>query len=265
MPDTVAPLTGLSVLVTRPEHQASAMRALIEIVGGKSILFPVLEIVDPDDLGPIQDTIRQLDKFDIAIFISPNAAEKALNLVRKTRQWPKTLSVAAVGKGSARTLKNLGILPDIFPSTKFNSEALLEMPQMQDVAGKKIVIFRGEGGRELLAETLKSRGAEVIYAECYKRGKPKGDVSALMRAWARGGIDIITVTSNEGLSNLYDMVGQLGRHWLQKTPLVVVSERAEVLAKELGFKSDIIIAPQASDDAIVESIIKWHEQAQQRK
>ena len=255
-----APLAGLGVLVTRPAHQATPLCERIESYGGKSIQFPVLEIVDPQDLGPMQAIIAQLDSFDIAVFISPNAVQRALNLIRKTRSWPVHIAVAAVGKASAKTLTKLGLDTQMFPSSKFNSEALLEMPQMQDVGGKKIVIFRGEGGRELLAETLKERGAEVHYAECYRRSKPQGDVSQLMRAWARGEINIITVTSNEGLSNLYDMLGQLGRNWLQKTPLVVISERGQALAMELGFKSDIIVAQQASDEAIVDAIINWRKQ-----
>ena len=257
MPDKDEPLQGVGVLVTRPEHQAHALCSKIQTLGGSSILFPVLEISDPDDLQAIQSIISHLDSYDIAIFISPNAVQRALTLVRQQGPWPKGIAVAAVGKASAKTLSEAGINPDIFPKTTFNSEALLEMPQMRDVKGKKIVVFRGEGGRELLAETLRERGADVTYAECYKRSKPAADITPLMREWARGDINIVTVTSNEGLSNLFDMVGQLGRKWLQKTPLLVISNRAVQLAKELGFKSEIIVAEQAGDDAIIKAILDW--------
>ena len=107
---------------------------------------------------------------------------------------------------------------------------------------------------------MKARGANVEYAECYRRRQPKADVSQLLRYWARGDINIIITTSNEGLHNLYDMVGNLGRQWLIKSPLVVLSDRAEQLARQLGFKNQVLIAEQASDDAIIKAITNWRQQ-----
>ena len=254
-------LAGLGILVTRPAHQAGPLCEAVEAQGGRAICFPVLEIVDPEDVGALLDVIDRLDSFDIAVFISPNAVNKAINRIRARRELPTGLKLAAVGRGSAKELGRLGLQADIFPKQRFDSEALLAMDEMQQVAGKRVVIFRGDGGRELLAETLKGRGAEVEYAECYRRAKPKGDVGKLMRHWARGDIDVVVVTSNEGLSNLFDMVGQLGRQWLRKTQLVVVSPRQAELAKELGFKLEPVIAETASDEAVVEAIKAWRERA----
>lgn len=251
------PLAGVGVLVTRPAHQAEALCRLIEAAGGRPIQFPALEILDVDDTGPLLALIDRLDAFDIAIFISPNAVNKALNLIRGRRPLPPTLRLAAVGKGSAKALTANGLKPDIYPASRFDSEALLELPAMQDVSGKKIAIFRGDGGRELIAETLRNRGAEVEYAECYRRAAPKGDIGSLLKRWARGEVNIVTVTSTETLRNLFDMVGQLGRQWLQKAPVVVVSVRAAELARELGCKVEPIVASQASDEAILQAIESW--------
>ncbi len=251
------PLAGVGVVVTRPAHQAEELCTLLAGEGACVIRFPVLEIVAPDDIGVLNDIIDRLESFDIAIFISPNAVNRAVNCIQARRAIPRNLRLAAVGRGSARALARLGLRADIYPATRFNSEALLELEPMRQVAGKRIVIFRGEGGRELLAETLRQRGAEVEYAEVYRRVKPKSDVAALLRHWARGDVDVVTVTSNDGLRNLYDMVGQLGRQWLQQTPLVVVSERARRLAAELGFKHAPVVAPEASDEAIVRAVKEW--------
>jgi len=260
-PDCATPsratLAGVGVLVTRPAHQAQGLCQLVEQAGGRPILFPALEILDIDDTGPLLALIDRLDEFDIAIFISPNAVSKALNLIRGRRPLPQHLQLAAVGKGSAKALTSNGLKPHIYPATRFDSEALLELPAMQDVNGKRIVIFRGDGGRELLAETLRERGAQVEYAECYRRATPKGDIGALLKRWARGEVHIVTVTSAETLRNLFDMVGQLGRQWLQKTPIVVVSARAAELARELGCKVEPIVASQASDEAILAAIESW--------
>ena len=250
-------LQGINILVTRPKDQAENIATLIESEGGIPVRFPVLEIADIQDQSGLLQLIDKLDEYDIAIFISPNAVKKAANMVLSKRDWPESVKIAAVGKASAKALDSLGLIADIFPSTRFNSEALLELPELHDVEGKKIIIFRGEGGRETLAETLKTRGAAVEYAECYRRIKPKADVSQLLRHWARGEIDIVITTSNEGLHNLYDMVGQLGRQWLVKSPLVVLSERAKELASQLGFKGPVIVAEQASDEAIINAIKSW--------
>ena len=254
---TTKPLAGVGVLVTRPAHQANALCEAIENLGGSAIRFPVLQIDDVDDTSLLNQQIDSLDSYDIAIFISPNAVKKAVNLIQARKKWPNNVKIAAVGKTSAKALDSLGLIADIFPSRRFNSEALLSLEEMQDVSGKNIIIFRGEGGRELLAETLKSRGARVEYAECYKRSKPKADVSALLKHWARGEINIIITTSNEGLHNLYDMVGQLGRQWLIKTPMIVISDRGADLALQLGFKQRPIVSSQASDEAIVNALIEW--------
>lgn len=255
MADTV--LQGVGVLVTRPEHQADNLCQLLESHSARCIRFPALAIGAPTDNSSLNHIIQHLDDYDLAIFISPNAVEKAITAITNLRELPETLHLAAVGRASAKALDKAGYAPDIFPKTRFNSEALLEMPQLQNVAGKRIVIFRGEGGRELLAETLKQRGAEVDYADCYRRVKPDTSTSKLMKHWARGEISIITVTSNEGLRNLFDLVGQLGRKWLLDTPLVVISERGSEEAQSLGFRNRIIVANNASDEDITQAVIQW--------
>ena len=172
---------------------------------------------------------------------------------------PEHIKVAAVGKGSARQLNKHGVSVDIFPSQQFNSEALLAMDEMQAVAAKRIVIFRGEGGRELLADTLSSRGAIVEYAECYRRSKPEVSANELLAALSQGKLDIVTATSNEGLQNLYDMVAEPGRSALLKLHLIVVSERSKRLAEALGFTKPAIIAHNASDEMLIEAIVKWQQ------
>lgn len=260
--ETAGVLAGLGIMVTRPAHQAAPLCRLIEDAGGTPILFPVLEILEPEDSAALCATVERLASFDMAIFISPNAVNKAMNLIdARLGGLPAGLTVATVGKSSAKELRNfIGREPDVYPKKKFNSEALLAMDAMQDVAGKRIVIFRGDGGREYLGDTLGARGATVEYANAYRRGRPQADVGKLHRAWARGGIDVITVTSGEGLRNLFDMVGKLAQHWLRKTQLVVVNERLVDLARQLGFKLEPVVAAEASDEALVEAIKQWHRQ-----
>ena len=253
-----APLAGLQVLVTRPAHQSDHLAALIEHEGGRVIRFPVVEILDPEDTAALAQTIDRLDEFAIAIFISANAVHKALNLIGARRGGlPPGLTVACVGRGSAKALRHFGVDDPIVPQGRFDSEALLALPQLQELHGKKIIIFRGDGGRELLGTGLSERGAKIEYAECYRRVRPHADTAPLLRQWARGAVHVSCVTSVEALRNLYDMVGKRGQQWLVKTPIVVVSERIAQACRELGFKTVPIVAFEASDKGIVAAIKTW--------
>jgi len=236
-------LAGRGILVTRPRQQAQALAALIESAGGEALTFPVIEIEDLPDLRPILALIDRLEAFDLALFISPSAVHKALNLVRSRRGWPQQLRVATVGRGSRRELERQGFEDVIAPSAHSDSEALLALPELQDVSGKRIVIFRGDGGRELLGDMLAERGAQVEYAECYRRARPRADNAPLLAAWARGGVHAVTVSSSEGLANLFDMLGKLGQHWLRTTPLFVPHARVAEAARRLGVRTVIVAGP----------------------
>jgi uroporphyrinogen-III synthase len=249
-------LHGLRVLVTRPAHQAEPLAQLIEAAGGEAVRFPVVEILDTADSAALHRILDRLSSFDIAVFISPNAVNKAMNLIQGRAGLPPHLQLACVGRGSAKALKHFGREADIVPDGRFDSEALLARDEFQQVGGKKIVIFRGDGGREVLGDTLKARGAEVEYAECYRRAKPHTDTTPLLRRWARGEIDLVTITSVDGLRNLFDLVGKLGQQWLIKTPVLVVSERMANVCRELGFKTEPIVA-EPSDEGIVAAARAW--------
>lgn len=248
------PLAGVTVVVTRPAHQAQGLRELIEDRGGKVILFPVLEIQDTEDTGPVRALIERLDEFDMAIFISANAVLKALPMITARRPLPSRLRLVTVGESTAKALQKYGRSPDLCPCEQSSSEALLALPEMQQVRGKNIVIFRGEGGRELLGETLRQRGASVVYAEVYRRAKPATDPGTLQDHLRRGKVDVISVTSNAGLVNLMELAGPAVWNTLLATPLVVMSERNIEHAHGLGFTGPIARAKQASDAGLAEAI-----------
>jgi uroporphyrinogen-III synthase len=248
-------LAGRHIVVTRPAGQAGALADLIAARGGTAIVFPVLEIRDIDDLRPLNALVDRLDEFDLAVFISPNAVNKALNLVAARRGWPAALAVATVGKSSERELRRHGFPDVIVPQGRFDSEALLELLPAERVAGKRVVIFRGDGGRELLGDTLAARGASVEYAECYRRGKPAADVAPLLKAWARNEVDAVTVSSSEGLANLFDMVGKLGQQWLRRTPVFAPHARIAGIARGLGLERVVETAP--ADEGLVAGLERF--------
>jgi len=144
--------------------------------------------------------------------------------------------------------------PDLVPAHRFNSEALLALDELQDMHGKRVVILRGNGGREHLHDTLLERGAEVDYVEVYRRACPDIDPQFMRSLLQPGMLDVVTVTSNETLQNLFAMAGQEGQPLLRTLPLVVVSERQAQLAQELGFEHAAIVAENAGDAALIEAL-----------
>ncbi|PPK77870.1 uroporphyrinogen-III synthase [Methylobacter tundripaludum] len=246
-------MNGACVLVTRPEHQAENLSRLIEQRGGVAVRFPTLEIVSRDD-DRIKSTLENLDGFQWVVFISANAVNFALKA--NSGKIPRTKSVrfAAVGQATAQAMKMAGLPVDLVPEYGYNSEALLEMPQLQQVEGQNCLIVRGEGGREQLATTLRSRGAEVDYLEVYKRIIPRMDSSPVVELLAQHRLDVITVTSAEALQNLSLMLGEKNNKLLSLIPLVVVSDRIRCLAADMGFNR-ITVTDSPIDTAILETVI----------
>lgn len=248
------PLIGIHVLVTRPAHQAGSLAKSIAAAGGDPVLFPVLEIQDTEHLAPFLELIGRLDEFDLAIFVSPNAVNKAMQAICARRALPATLKIAAVGSGTALALEVFHVSGVIVPTVRFDSEALLDMPGLQQMEGKRVIIFRGDGGREFLGESLAKRGAIVTYAECYRRVRPKVDIAPLLQLWKSGSMDAVTITSSEGLHNLCEMVGESGRVWLRKTPLFTSHERIAEIARKSGF--DRVILTAAGDTGLIEGLLR---------
>lgn len=249
------PLAGRHVVVTRPAGQAAHFATALTDGGAIPVLFPVLEIRDVEDAAPLLDLAIRLESFDLAVFVSPNAIDKALGLILKHRRWPPGLRVAALGKSSERELARHGITDVISPALRFDSEALLELPELIDVRGRRVVIFRGDGGRELLGETLKARGASVEYVTCYRRGRPRIDPAPLLKLWEEGRLDAVTLTSSEGLRNFFDMVGRLGQAWLRKTPAFVPHARIAEQAEALGLTK--VIATEPGDDGLLIGLMQY--------
>jgi uroporphyrinogen-III synthase len=249
---TDKPLTGINILVTRPAYQSQHLADGIRALGGNPMMFPVLEINDIKDLKPLIGLIDRLDSFDLAIFVSPNAVNKAMPLINAKRTLPPSLKIATVGKESAEALQYFGIKQIIVPTDRFDSEALLNCAELQHMKDKRVVIFRGNEGRQLLGNTLVKRGAIVEYAACYHRGKPDIDATTLLNTWTHNNLDAVTITSSEGLHNLFDMIGELGQQLLKITPLFTAHQRIAQTAKKLGLV--LVVTTAAGDKGLLQGL-----------
>lgn len=244
------PLAGRTVLVTRPVHQAATLVAAIRAAGGDAYEFPALAI------KPVTDPQPHLPAdTDSVIFISPNAAQFGFALLQGL---PASTRILAVGSGTARVLAAAGVTEVIVPGGQ-DSEALLALPQLTAVAGQRIVIVRGVGGRPLLGDTLAARGATVSYRECYRRIRPDTDAAPLRARWLAGRIDAVTVASAETLTNLIAMLGPDAMHWLAATPLFTPHEKIAATARSLGITHATALS--GGDALLVAGLIDWFRNA----
>lgn len=243
------PLAGLNIVVTRPLEQAASLAQRITDLGGNAILFPLLQIEPVSDSRSLHELVARLSVFDLAIFISPNAVRYGMDAIREAGGLPAR--VATIGQGSAQALCNAGVSNVIAPQGRFDSEALLALPQLQDVHGWKVAILRGDGGRELLGDTLKARGAEVEYVTCYQRSKPQREVGELLAAKP----DAITLSSSEALAYLWDMLDDAGRKRIASVPLFVPHARIAGKAQQQGWQE--IMQTDSGDEGIVSGLLAW--------
>ncbi len=245
------PLVGRTIVVTRPVAQAGALAEAIVAAGGQPLIFPLLEISPAADPQPLRNAVARLADYGLAIFISPNAVDHALPSILAHGPWPTALIPAAVGQGTVKALLAHGVAGCLAPRRQFDSEALLALPELaaEHIAGRRVAIFRGDGGRELLAETLRERGAEVDCIACYRRSGPSVSPAPLLSAWRAGRLDALTVSSSEGLRYLVDCLDAEGRGFLQITPLFVPHARIAENARALGLNK--IILTEAADSGIM--------------
>jgi uroporphyrinogen-III synthase len=217
-------LDGIGIVVTRPRAAAEALAAELTHAGARPFVFPALAIEDLPWSDAIEATLARLAHASWAIFVSANAVEKGLAAAQRVGGLPPHLRLAAVGEATAQALKDAGFAGVVAPHERHDSEALLELPALQPVKGQRVVIFRGEGGRERLREGLEARGAHVEYVQCYRRVKPAADPAPLVSAWSRGEVQAVSVLSGETLENFLGMVGAQGARLAASTPLVVPHE-----------------------------------------
>ena len=251
--------TGRKILVTRPAHQSENLCRLIEQQGWQAIRFPVIEIQAKELSLQDKRRVQHIEQYQYLFFVSANAVNFALPLFNGKIQGLKQILYVAVGKATYRALSKHGISRVLVPEDGFNSEAILAMPELQDLTGLSCLIIRGDGGRELLANTLRERGAKVDYLEVYRRVMPCHDNSEVEMGLLNKSLAAIVIYSGDALHNLVKLLAkqEIIKNLLD-VPLVVISERVQTLAKQIGFKK-IIVADQASDTAMINALLNGEE------
>lgn len=238
----MTPLTNKTIAIARPAGQAEPLARLLEAEGAEALRFPILAIAPLADDHALRACADRLGDYDIAFFVSPNAVEHAMAAFSQ-RPWPQQLRVATVGPGSAQALRERGFCDVIVPSQRFDTEAVLALPEFSATAirGRRVLILRGQHGRELLSETLRARGAHVDAIACYQRSGAALDAQPLVQRLHAGRLHGLVVTSSEALQCLQQVPG--GAQLLAGCRLFVSHARIADTAASLGATRIVLTDP----------------------
>lgn len=243
-------LHGLRLWVTRPRNQSAPLIGNLHRAGAEVVALPLLEIAPPLDSAPLDQALAQLDTFDLAIFVSPSAFDAVL--ARLPDGWPAQLPAAVMGPGSALRARERGIARVIAPSGQFDSAGLLQEPALQQLAGQRVVLFRGDGGREELPQTLVERGAELTLIAAYRRLPPNFD-EAHLHAELAIGCDGLIISSSEAVQHLFRLAGDATRQQLQSVLYFAPHPRIAAALKAEGATRIELTA--VGDAGITETIL----------
>ncbi|MCZ6559641.1 MAG: uroporphyrinogen-III synthase [Gammaproteobacteria bacterium] len=249
-------LNGAGVLITRPAHQSGELARLVEKAGGVPVLFPAIEIEPTVSASQLLSRFHALSRPDLAIVISSNAENYGEPVLGEL--VAQNVRLAAIGPATAKTMQHLGCRPGIVPASGFNSEALLAEDEFRDMKGRRVLILRGEGGREVLGDTLRQRDAAVDYLEVYRRLLPQpgaGEVRKIESLWAEGGVRFVATNSVETLDNLVRLLSPDGQRLLRASRIVTISEQVVRKATQIGIAAPSLLARSPNDPAMLEAML----------
>lgn len=252
-------LSGMRVLITRPEQSSENLAFAVRDLGGHTVNFPLLEIetiTEGSRINLLRYAIKRLGDYDILIFVSKNAVQHGSAIIKENwHKLPTDSEVIAIGPGTAKMASDFFGCEVIHPENGSVSEDLIALPNLIDVEGKRIAIFRGTEGREFLADSLKAGGAEVDYFEVYERNSTKRSCHELIEVMNKNHVNVLTITSGDSLNilNKLFLESKSTSSNFFHMPMIVPSARIARLAAEFGFEK-VKLAQGADTESMISAL-----------
>lgn len=246
MPDEADALAGRCVLITRAAQQSHRLARALENKGARVLRFPLINIVGPPNPNAAVSALVTIAENDLIVFTSANAARFAGVLLPDLSSRVGQSHIACIGDATAAALERVGIIANLVPTDGTTSEALLAMEEFDEaqMAGRRVAIIKGEGGRDLLARELEQRGAQVTAVDVYRREAPRGDLPAFLNRHGSE-IELVVLTSGDALERFASLAGQ---ERVARLPLVLPSDRVLEQAVGMGFSGPFAV-PRRMNDA----------------
>lgn len=247
----------MAILITRPDESGRELANMLNKAGIANLLVPFFSIETGRELNELPNKFHQLNAGDYVFCVSRNAVKYAdLALRAVGAHWRQDLHYFAVGQGTAEWLSSQGEVAVHYPIKSQNSEGLLELPLMQDLSGKQILVIRGNGGREHFWQQAQQRGAQVSLIESYQRIALQYDHCEQIDLWKRANITQVLATSTEILNALIDFVPEEEQNWLKSCQLITISRRIAELAVAAGWnRNQVVISPKADNSALLTTLL----------
>ena len=247
------PLAGIRVLITRPRHQARALRDRLRHLGAQPILYPTVDIAPPSDLKPLDRAIRQWTHYDWVVFTSTNGVRAVWNRARRLGvSLPIGPRVAAVGPATAAALRRRGRRADFIPAIHLTDEIPAGLGR---VAGLWILLPRAEGARRALVDDLRHRGARLEEVLVYRTGlpaRPSESLAAVLRAHQ---VQVVTFTSPSTVRNFIALLGEDGNGLLHHLQIACIGPITAQAAAAAGMRAQWVASVHTTAglvDALVE-------------
>ncbi len=239
----------MRVLVTRPAPQAADWVARLRDAGIDAVALPLICIAPAADAAAVEAAWAALPAMRLAVFVSPNAAEQFMAARPPGTAWPRNVEAGSTGPGTTQALLRLGvpaaqIVEPAVDAPQFDSEALWHQLAPADWRDAKVLIVRGDGGREWLADTMRGCGAQVSLLAAYRRSAPQLDApaQALLQAALGAPRDHLWLfSSSEAIANLAALAGPAAG-WSQARALAS-HPRIAARAQQLGLAQVMLTGP----------------------
>lgn len=248
----------MNVLITRPDERGQQLVELLAEKGIFALHQPLFTMEAGRDLTQLPSILARLNTGDYVFAVSKNAVDFANETLKQTGfTWRNDLCYFAVGQGTANYFCSQIEQAVRYPISAENSEGLLQLPEMQQLVGKNVVILRADSGREFFPEQAMERGATVQLVECYQRIMLSDNLSEQISLAKRSGVDTIIMTSGEILSTLVEQTAENDKAWLFECRLVVIGQRIAKLAKQFGWSAELIeVSEKADNNSLLEFLLK---------
>ena len=237
------PLFGRRVVVTRARAQAGELSIELEKLGAEVHEFPTIEIRPPEDFGPLDEAIRDLDSFGWIIFTSVNGVEAFVERLGHhgldLRAVPRRARVAAIGPATAEKTEEAGLRVDVVPE-EYRAEGLIEALGEGSLAGERVLIPRAKVAREILPERLREAGADVVVPPAYESvpsSKGRDELEAQLEA---GEVDCVTFTASSTVENFVRaFCAEEARRLLTRTRVACIGPITAETARKHGLGVDV--------------------------